>query len=273
MKTRIISGAVAIALLVGVLIANSFWSPTAVIFLALLSAVAAYEMLYKTGAVELTFTTLVAMVYSFLVQFAYSGILPVAPAWLTVCYVVFIVYLAINYHEKMKPEAIALSLSMPIIISFAFSSLATLLNTPTYGIFYLVLLLNFSSVADCFAYFTGVAIGKHKLAPVISPKKTVEGAIGGILGAVLGTVVICLIFGKVIENAEIKMLPLVIITPIMVIIGIMGDLFASAIKRHYGIKDYGNIMPGHGGVLDRFDSILILAPVLVYVLEILEVIL
>ena len=271
MKTRIISGAVAVALLIGVLVANSFWSPTAVIFLALLSAVAAYEMLYKTGAVEFSAVTLSAMIYSFAVQFSYSGILPVEPRWLTICYVVVIIHFAINYHEKFKPEAIAFSLSMPLIISYAFSALGTLLNTPVYGMFYLVLLLNFSSLADCFAYFTGVAIGKHKLAPVISPKKTVEGAFGGILGAVLGTVVICLIFSSIIDGAEIKMLPLIIITPFMVIIGIMGDLFASVIKRHYGIKDYGAIMPGHGGVLDRFDSILILAPVLVYVLQILEV--
>ncbi len=271
MKTRIISGAVAVALLIAVLIINSYWSVTAVIFIALLAALASYEMLFNTGCVKNMLAVIGAMLYSFAVQFSYAGILPVSTSVLTVVYVLLIVAVSLKFHSSFKPDAITMSLSMPILISYAFSTLVGLLNNDGYGIFYLVLLLNFSSVADCFAYFTGVAIGKHKLAPVISPKKTIEGSVGGIIGSVIGTVVICLIFNSI-YDLKTNMLILCLITPVMAVVGMLGDLFTSAIKRTYGIKDYGNIMPGHGGVLDRFDSILLSAPVLALLLNYVEVI-
>lgn len=272
MKTRIISGVVAVALLIAVLIINSYWSVTAVIFIALLAALAAYEMLYNTGYVKNMTAVIGAMVYSAAVQFSYAGILPVAPTVFAVVYVLLIVGVSLRCHGSFNPKAITMSLSMPILISYAFSTLTGLLNSADgYGLFYLVLLLNFSSIADCFAYFTGVAIGKHKLAPVISPKKTIEGAVGGIIGSVIGTVVICLIFNSIYDMTA-NMLVLCLVTPVMVTVGILGDLFTSAIKRSVGIKDYGNIMPGHGGVLDRFDSILLSAPVLSLLVSYVEVV-
>lgn len=273
MLTRIISGAVAIVILILVLIANSYWAPTAVIFLAILAALAAYEMMNNTGAVKNRVAVFGAMIYSLLVQFSYAGILPVEASVLTVAYVLLIVAVSLKCHATFKPDAITMSLSMPILISYAFSTLAGLLGSKDgLGLFYLVLLLNFSSIADCCAYFTGVAIGKHKLAPVISPKKTIEGVIGGMVGSVIGTVVVCLIFNRLVVGGSFNILLLCLITPVMVAVGIMGDLFTSAIKRTYGIKDYGNLMPGHGGVLDRFDSILLCAPVLSLLLKYVEVI-
>ena len=272
MKTRIISGAVAIALLIAVLVINNYWSVTAIIFLSVLAALASYEMLFNTGAVKNKIAVFGAMIYSFAVQYSYAGILPIAPAIFSVLYILLIVCVSLKFHSSFKPDAITMSLSMPIIISYAFSTLASLLNNSGFGLLYLILLLNFSSIADCFAYFTGVAIGKHKLAPVISPKKTVEGVAGGMVGSILGTIVICLIFNNYIKDGSLNILLLCLITPVMVAVGIIGDLFTSAIKRNYGIKDYGNLMPGHGGVLDRFDSILLCAPMLSLLLSYVEVI-
>lgn len=267
MKTRIISGAVAIALLIALLVVNNFWSPISVIVISILSALASYEMLYNTGAVKNGLAILTAIVYSCAVQFSYSGILRLPSAVLTIVYVLLIAVLALKEHDSFKPDAITMCLSMPILISYAFSALESLLNDRSgFGLFYLIMLLNFSSIADCFAYFTGVAIGKHKLAPVISPKKTIEGAIGGVMGSVIGTLVICLIF-NVTTDANANTLGLCLITPMMAVIGILGDLFTSAIKRTYGIKDYGNLMPGHGGVLDRCDSILFCAPVFALIVK------
>ena len=112
----------------------------------------------------------------------------------------------------------------------------------------------------------GVSMGKTKLCPTISPNKTIEGAIGGVVSSVIVSLVITLCFGK--YNA----IPVVLLLTIpLCIAGMMGDLFASIIKRKVGIKDYGNLIPGHGGILDRVDSLLFISP-LIFCLMILGVI-
>ena len=102
------------------------------------------------------------------------------------------------------------------------------------------------------AYFTGVTKGKHKLCPEISPKKTIEGAVGGIISSIVVTIVLALCFSK-------NLLAPMLLTIPLCALGMIGDLFASAIKRSVDLKDYGDLIPGHGGILDRFDSILIIA--------------
>ncbi len=271
MKTRIISGIVASLLLVCILVINGFWSPVSAIMVALLSAIASYEMLRNTTAVKNSYAVIIAMVYSAVAIFTSSGILKIPTVAFTVVYVLAIAVLTLVCYGSFKIEEMAMCISMPILIAFSFSCLERIINYSGLGIFLLIMLLNFSSVADCGAYFTGVAIGRHKLAPIISPKKTVEGFIGGLVTAMVGTVVICLIFNAVTDKTA-NILGLCLITPIMVVIGVIGDLFTSAIKRTYGIKDYGNIMPGHGGVLDRCDSILFCAPVLALLLRFMEVV-
>lgn len=125
--------------------------------------------------------------------------------------------------------------------------------------------------SDTFAYFVGVKFGKHKLAPVLSPKKSIEGSIGGVIGSgVLMTLFffVCVKIGYITDARAI---------PIYTLMGMaaaafsqVGDIAASAIKRQMGIKDYGKIMPGHGGVMDRFDSVLITAPVIYMAITILH---
>ncbi|MCX7903653.1 MAG: phosphatidate cytidylyltransferase [Caloramator sp.] len=119
---------------------------------------------------------------------------------------------------------------------------------------------------DTFAYYTGRYFGKHKLCPDVSPKKTIEGSIGGILGSIVGSI-IWLILNR---ETNISILSILFLAIIGGVISQIGDLSASLIKRHVGIKDYGNIMPGHGGVLDRFDSILFVAPLVYYYIEIMR---
>ena len=114
-------------------------------------------------------------------------------------------------------------------------------------------------MTDTFAYFVGRRFGRHKLMPKTSPKKTIEGSLGGIAGSIIA----CIIFGLIFK------LPIgvmVIISLFGSIIAQMGDLIASAIKRYVDIKDYGKIIPGHGGVLDRFDSVLLVAPYVYFLL-------
>lgn len=130
------------------------------------------------------------------------------------------------------------------------------------GIYIFILIFICSWIADTFAYFTGVTLGKHKLVPVLSPKKSVEGAIGGIFGAALVGGVYGYFVGYQIGHHNLAIV-FALTAFVGAIVSIFGDLAASAIKRNYDIKDYSNLIPGHGGILDRFDSMIFVAP-LVY---------
>lgn len=125
----------------------------------------------------------------------------------------------------------------------------------------MLLLLTATWASDTFAYFVGRAIGKHKLAPLLSPKKTVEGAVGGLLGAVL----IGYLFGTF--NPQLNMTAVILLGVLIGIASLMGDLVESAFKRQAKVKDSSQIIPGHGGVLDRFDSLLLTAPLVYYVVK------
>jgi phosphatidate cytidylyltransferase len=142
----------------------------------------------------------------------------------------------------------------------SFTALAILRGLPS-GAWLLGFVLMGSWGCDVFAYFTGVLFGKHKLIPEISPKKTIEGSIGGIVFATLGFLLLGFIMSKT-GDASPNYIVLSVAGILCSVVSQIGDLIASLIKREHGIKDYGNIFPGHGGVLDRFDSILAVAPVL-----------
>ncbi len=136
-----------------------------------------------------------------------------------------------------------------LFIGFSMSYLLTYYHMNPALLVYLLLVTIFT---DTYAYFTGKLIGKNKLLEVISPNKTWEGSIGGTL---VGTIIGVLFYQTVI-NPEVSLIPLIVITFLLSVIGQLGDLFFSAIKRYYNKKDFSNIMPGHGGILDRLDSII-----------------
>ncbi|GAA0124271.1 phosphatidate cytidylyltransferase [Clostridium sp. ATCC 25772] len=147
-----------------------------------------------------------------------------------------------------------------------FFSLLPLINMLEYGQYLIWLVFISSWGCDTLAYYTGRSLGKHKLVPKVSPKKTVEGAIGGLFGSVLG----CVIYGYVIKKfgVNISLYNYAIIGILGGIVGQLGDFVASSIKRHAKIKDYSNLIPGHGGILDRFDSILFVSVVVYYYITI-----
>lgn len=130
---------------------------------------------------------------------------------------------------------------------------------------YLVWLIFISSwICDTCAYFAGVTLGRHKLAPVLSPKKSVEGAVGGVIGSiVVGALFSWLLLVPVTGDASMIWI-VAVISGAGAVISQVGDLAASAIKRNHEIKDYGKLIPGHGGVMDRFDSVLFTAPIIYY---------
>ena len=261
MLTRIISGAALILVVGGILVAGHFYPPVLTAFIAIITAIGCYEILNNTGIIKSKTVTVGACLYGFIGVFAGCGYITlfkyaVELKYITVIYALFVAVCSLIFYKNMNMGAIGAAVAFPIMITFAFSSLVSL-YTGNNGVFLLLLLLNYSSVCDTGAYFTGVLLGKHKLCPNISPKKTIEGAVGGILLSLICTVILCFIFDKL--NSIIILL---ILTVIFCIIGMCGDLFASVIKRSVNIKDYGKLIPGHGGILDRFDSILLIAPVL-----------
>ena len=191
---------------------------------------------------------------------------------LSAVYVVIMIIIALTWHDKLPATSFGFALGLPIAVSCAFRALAFVINAPDgHGIVYFLFLLNFASIADMGAYFTGSAFGRHLLAPVISPKKTVEGAVGGMFLSIIFTIVFVLVFNRR-YNTGLSLWQWILITPIFVLIGIAGDLFASYIKRSFKIKDYGKLIPGHGGILDRLDSILLIAPFFELYLVIAEVV-
>ncbi|MBQ2747602.1 MAG: phosphatidate cytidylyltransferase [Firmicutes bacterium] len=162
--------------------------------------------------------------------------------------------------ERKLEDAMATITGIFYVVFFSFH--VTLVDqTGEYAILaWLIFLTAFGT--DVMAYFTGYAIGKHKLCPKISPKKTIEGSIGGILGSVI----LCGVFGYFFF--ERVLIHCLIIGLLGGVISQFGDLTASIFKRKMGIKDYGNLIPGHGGIMDRFDSVLFTAPLVYYYIAI-----
>ncbi len=255
MKTRIISGAVMTIIVAGVLAAGYLWEPIVItVAIGLLAAAAVYELVHNAAGVKKIAVVIGACVYTALAVTLgnydfFKGLVTV-----TVLYCIYAVIMILVYNKDMELGKIAFVYAIPIPFAVAFYFLNVIINDEK-GIYYLLLLLNFSSICDIGAYFTGVTIGKHKLCPTISPKKTVEGAIGGIVCSMIFTVVISLLFDKF-------SVPVLLLTIPFCIIGMLGDLFASAIKRSVGLKDYSNLIPGHGGIMDRLDSIIMITPFL-----------
>lgn len=152
----------------------------------------------------------------------------------------------------------------PVMLSFIY-----MVRTLPYGIYTVWMIFISSWICDTCAYAVGMMIGKHKLAPVLSPKKSVEGALGGVIGsALVGAVYAYFVVEHAVSEQEITW-AFALISAAGAVISQVGDLAASAIKRNHEIKDYGKLIPGHGGVMDRFDSVIFTAPMIYFLAMIL----
>ena len=189
---------------------------------------------------------------------------------LTLCIIVCFLLLAgtmVLRFGSIRFEAVAAALLgfiyIPVILV-----LFVLLREKNLSYVFFVLIAAWGS--DTCAYFAGKALGKHKMAPVLSPKKTWEGFAGGALGAALLAMAVALLCKEKLVLLPVPILTATLVTLAASILGVAGDLFASAIKRTYGIKDYGKIFPGHGGMMDRIDSMIFCTPVIYFAFEFLE---
>lgn len=229
------------------------------LLVAVLSSVAAYELLWGTGLLKKLRPVIYSAVMAFLVVlWSYLG---EESSWLVPGVFAFMILLLAEVmadHEQITFQKICVCLAAGLVIPYMFSALVRLRGGNGGKILVLVPFL-ISFVSDSGAYFVGVFFGKHKLAPKISPKKTVEGLLGGIGAAMLGMVVFCLVL-KRFFNFSVNYFSAAVFGAVGALICVFGDLSFSVIKRQTGIKDYSRLIPGHGGVLDRFDSTIFVAP-------------
>ena len=257
MKLRILTAAVLLRLLVGIL----FFAPTIVgaVVTGALAAMASYELLYNTGMLRHVrlnvYSCVMAFGISMLSYFSWNygiGVLAMLVYFMVVFVEVMLSHLTLHVKDAF------LCFLSGIIIPFMITSLVRILCMEE-GRLLIAIPFVVAYMSDGGAYFIGVFFGKHKLCPEISPKKSVEGLVGGIVSAVLGM----LIYGWVVNHffqADMPYWALALYGGIGAVASAFGDLCLSVIKRQTGIKDYGNLFPGHGGVLDRLDSVLVAAP-------------
>lgn len=176
---------------------------------------------------------------------------------------------AIRKGGEIKFAQIMAGLFGSIAIGYSFSAFLRL-EAGGVGRAYLLLPFILSFACDTFAFFTGLTLGKHKLAPKVSPKKTVEGSVGGLLGNVLCGLLFVWVMDRFFGGSAIGYGLMALMALVCGIVAQIGDLSFSLIKREFGIKDYGHLFLAHGGVLDRFDSVLFVAPVVEIIFSFLE---
>lgn len=238
---------------------DTFMLPLAMTILGL---AAAYEMVGCVGLRKNVWIAvpsyLTAIVLPWLARMSEEPLTPV----FAVCIVYMITVFAATVFSRGKLDYTVASSAFTGVfyVTVAFTSIVFLRDAGKY--FYLLVFLG-PWVSDTFAYLCGRLFGKHKLIPEVSPKKTVEGSIGGIVFAGISYIIYAVVIKNFFDaSAAPNYLVMMIAGMIVSVISQIGDLIASVIKRRFGIKDYGWIFPGHGGVLDRFDSVLLTAPVL-----------
>ena len=257
MKTRIIAAVALLPLLLLIVLA----APkvfTAILFGAM-AAVAAYELLTGTGLVKHLRLNIYAMVMALWCSL-WSG-LGIGYGWLLLSILLYWVALMAEVmasEMKLSFQTVAMCIVAGVLLPLLLSSLVRIHSWENGRCFVFVPFV-FAFLSDTGAYFAGLTFGKHKLAPVISPKKTIEGVVGGVLATILGMV----IYGVILQvgfKMQVNYLLAVVYGVVGSLTSVFGDLCFSVVKRQTGIKDYGNLIPGHGGILDRFDSMMLAGP-------------
>ncbi len=268
MLTRILTAVVAVAIMIPILYYSA--TPVFTVFLCFISAIAVYEMLGVLGTRKKWFVS-VPMMLAGICFPAYARHGGGTDRFFRFVFLISLVIIIWNLscatfsRGRISLESVALTATMTIYITFGISSIALLRDMENGKYVYLLAFL-LPWMSDTFAYFIGVLFGKHKLIPDVSPKKSVEGCIAGIIGSGLSAVVYGVIVNGI-YHINATHLELFAVGMIVSVLAQIGDLIASVIKRRFNVKDYGKILPGHGGIMDRFDSILLAAPALYFALD------
>lgn len=261
MKQRVISGAVLVVVLAAVLY---FGGVVTGVFMGVVSLIGNMELLRVYG-VNKKLPGIVCYIatigyYACLLLGKTDIFVPMMVLYLLVMLAVYVLTFP-AYTDKQITASFMNFFYVSVMLSYVY-----LIRDMKNGIVLVLLIFVSSWINDTCAYFVGRALGKHKMAPVLSPKKSIEGLVGGILGAGIFGAVFGILFNNFVEPMGNAPLIFACIGAFGALPAVIGDLAASAIKRNNDIKDYGKLIPGHGGVLDRFDSIIFTAPIVYYLL-------
>ena len=264
MAKRILTAFIGIIVGVSIIVIDNIWVYAVVI--SFFSAVGTWELIKAVKCSDFKLLTALCLVVAaaapFVLIFKLNALM--LPIFTAVIISLFGIMLA--KHERIRFGQIAMCGSAALLIPASLSCIVLFRYTAAaddqpMGLFLIVYLLFCAWFGDSGAYFVGTFLGKHKLCPKVSPKKTVEGFIGGIITVGVFVFLESLVFNlMVFSDKQINYLTVIVIGMAASVLGVLGDLSASVIKREFGVKDFGNLLPGHGGVLDRFDSVLFVAP-------------
>lgn len=278
MKQRVITAVVLLALLA--VVVWQIYTPLFVIVIAFFSAVAANEIM-KCAKVSNKFILCSGTAFAFCVPFFASAHilepLVSTPQWALVINkvpnIVFVIVLTLAFFLAMlkeyshtKFEDVAVSFIASVVVPYGFSIFVRLRDIDGYktqiGVYLILFGLISALGTDTGAQLGGMAFGKHKMSPNISPKKTVEGAVCGVITGFALNLIAMLLYNHFADSplTQTQAIVLMCVEPLIGVMSMMGDLSASVLKRNFGVKDFGKIFPGHGGVMDRFDSSLFTLP-------------
>lgn len=253
MKTRVLSAIILVAIFLPLLVVGG---EVFSVFMMLLSLLGLYELIHiRESKKEFPFIIKIfayLMVIFFSLANSKSIYFEYTVDYKVMAFIIFAFLAPMVFINDTKKYNLNDALFLVGSVLFVGLSFNLLIITRNFDISYIIYLLLITTITDTFALFTGMLIGRHKLAPSISPKKTVEGLIGGVF---MGTFVAVAFYTTVI-NPSVSLVLLIFVTAFLALVGQLGDLVFSSIKRSYGKKDFSDLIPGHGGILDRFDSLI-----------------
>ncbi len=265
MKQRIITAIVAFFVLLPVLIfSDTFIFPLGLAACAVLSV---WEMFACVGLKNAWLFTVpmyaIGAAFPFLIRYLPdSGLLAPIAICAAVVWTLYAFTVLIFSHGKYPLEAVFVASFSLLYIFVGFNAILFIHDCEPGGKYLYYICFLGAWITDIFAYFCGRAFGKHKLIPDVSPKKTVEGSVGGTVFCILVMVIFGFVVEKLVPQITANLLIFAVAGVLVAVVSQIGDLSMSVIKRKYGVKDYGFIFPGHGGVLDRFDSVIAVSALL-----------
>lgn len=263
--TRLLSGLVLVVALAFILYRGGSLLFFSCAILSILGLIELFQV-FKLANSRLAYVAylLTGFYYMMISLYRSSGIL----LFLIVLLLLLLMFYVFSY-PKFDIKQVSMIFFGIIYVAVTFSFIYLIRTRNNYGRYIVWLIFISSWGSDTCAYCVGNLFGKHKLSPILSPHKTVEGALGGIIGAgLLGALYTFIMLHKVNNDISLSCLRVGIACAFGAVISMIGDLTASAIKRDFNVKDYGNVIPGHGGILDRFDSVIFTAPALYFILSI-----
>ena len=263
-KTRLLSGILLVIIALATIISGGDVLFATLLMISFIGMTELYRILEISNKALGIAGYVAAVVYYFLIRFERADLVTM----LAIAFLIVLMVIYVFAYPKYRSEHVMLAFFGLFYVAFMLSYVYQI-RMLSQGAFLVWLVFLCSWGCDTCAYCVGMLIGKHKMAPKLSPKKSIEGAVGGVVGAALLGAAYAAAINHFAAGADANVLQYAMICGVGGMISQVGDLAASAIKRNHDIKDYGKLIPGHGGILDRFDSVIFTAPIIYYMAMIL----